>query len=48
MVGMLRGVGADGIPFTNGDIVPQIPVKAGEKSGLLTERATAHRPAVTR
>jgi len=34
----LRGLGADGKPFTTDDIVPKIPPAAGSKLGLLTER----------
>jgi hypothetical protein len=34
----LRGLGPDGLPFTADDIVPQVPVPAGSKIGLLTER----------
>ena len=36
----LRGVGADGTPFTADDVVPQIPVTQGSKLGLLIERKT--------
>ena len=34
----LRGLGADGKPFTSDDIVPQVPAVPGSKSGLLVER----------
>jgi hypothetical protein len=34
----LRGVGADGKPFTADDIVPQVPAVSGSKSGLLIEQ----------
>ncbi|GMW07611.1 MAG: type II secretion system protein G [Gammaproteobacteria bacterium] len=34
----LRGLGADGKPFTPDDIVPQFPAVPGSKSGLLVER----------
>lgn len=33
----LRGVGPDGKPFTDDDIVPQIPVPPGSRLGLLTQ-----------
>ena len=36
----LRGLGADGKPFTADDVVPQIPSAAGSKLGLLVERKT--------
>lgn len=34
----LRGLGADGKPFTVDDIVPKIPSEAGSKLGLLLQR----------
>lgn len=34
----LRGLGPDGIPFTAGDIVPQLPSGSQNKTGLLTQR----------
>lgn len=34
----LRGLGPDGQPFTADDLVPQVPVAAGSKIGLLVER----------
>jgi hypothetical protein len=34
----LRGVGADGEPFTADDILPQIDVSAGARLGLLLDR----------
>lgn len=34
----LRGVGADGVPFTDDDIVPRVAVTAGSRIGLLVKR----------